>query len=65
LVAIELQNLSYYKGLFFIPRHSGKGNLDGLKAVCISKIDFENLKTEVIPSNLRLGHKIEHLLFAN
>lgn len=53
-------NLSYYKAFFHTPP-LWKGELDGLKQFVFPKIDFENLKTEVIPSNLRLGHKIEHL----
>ena len=35
--------------------------MSGLMQFVFPKIDFENLETEVIPSNLRLGHKIEHI----
>jgi len=54
------KNLSYYISFFDTPP-LWYGELDGLIQFIFPKIDFENLETEVIPSKLRLGHKIEHI----
>lgn len=57
---MDHKNLSYYRSFFETPP-LWNGNLDGLEQFRLPKIDFGNLETAVIPSNLRLGHKIEHI----
>ncbi|MCK0145878.1 DUF1853 family protein [Arenibacter sp. F26102] len=57
---MDHKNLSYYRSFFQTPP-LWNGNLDGLEQFRFPKIDFGNLETKVIPSNLRFGHKIEHI----
>lgn len=51
---------SYYKAFFNTPT-LWNGELDGLGQFVFPEIYFENLDIGPIPSNVRLGHKIEHI----
>lgn len=57
---MDYTNLSYHKAFFKTPP-LWTGELDGLNQFVFPKIDFESLEIGSIPSNLRLGHKIEHI----
>ncbi|SMG24686.1 DUF1853 family protein [Arenibacter troitsensis] len=57
---MDLINISYYKAFFNTPS-LWTGELDGLKQFDFPEIYFENLAMGSIPSNVRLGHKIEHI----
>ncbi|MCK0191122.1 DUF1853 family protein [Arenibacter sp. F20364] len=57
---MDYTNLSYYKAFFSTPP-LWTGELDGLGQFEFPEVGFENFVTVTIPSNLRLGHKIEHI----
>ena len=57
---MDHKNLSYYRAFFNTPS-LWTGELDGLKQFVFPEIYFENLDMGLIPSNIRLGHKIEHI----
>lgn len=57
---MDHKNLSYYRAFFNTPS-LWTGELDGLKQFVFPEIYFENLDMGLIPSNVRLGHKIEHI----
>jgi hypothetical protein len=57
---LDHNNISYYKAFFYTPS-LWSGELDGLLQFVFPKISFDNLEMGTIPSQVRFGHKIEHI----
>tara|TARA_R110002050_G_scaffold136014_5_gene259195 strand:+ start:1024 stop:1839 length:816 start_codon:yes stop_codon:yes gene_type:complete len=57
---LDHKNLSYYRAFFKTPP-LWIGELEGLRQFVLPELNFENLEMGRLPSNVRLGHKIEHI----